>query len=398
MRSEAYQFNLSGHRLHEQSYHLQSMGPAVRVALPGGVIAWSVTRLQVMKRLTTDPRVSRDPKQHWPGLTDLPASWPLTPFLISPTVLNAYGADHRRLNDAMERAFFLDRLESLWTKLDKRMDAYLSALGSPGSGKVVDLNSQFSHAIATDTICDLFGVAEDRRDEAKNAIAAFTEPSFESPEAASQLDDAMGFLSALLNEKRQKPGDDMATTLSKAEKITEEERILALAVTGVGSIPATTALITNVAFNILCHPDQRQSITSGAAPWTEAIDETLRLDAPVLHMPLRYAVEDIDLGEDVVISRGEPIIIGFGAGGRDPKVHGTTAHKFDIHRKNKDNIAFGNGVHYCLGAPLARIEAATALPALFEYFTDIELAEPMDGLSPLPSFIFNGKARLPVRI
>jgi cytochrome P450 len=177
-----------------------------------------------------------------------------------------------------------------------------------------------------------------------------------------------------------------------------EERLLALVVTVAGGVPSTIDLIANAVLDLLRHPEQRGDVLRGAAPWSAVVEETLRADSPVRHMPLRYAVEDIDLGDGVVIRRGEPIVMGFGAGGRDPARHPDCADAFDVHWHDKEHVAFGYGVHRCIGEALGRLEAGEALPALFERFPGIEPAVPAEGLEPLPTFVFNGMAELPVRL
>ncbi|MFD4586578.1 cytochrome P450 [Streptomyces sp. NPDC058434] len=298
----------------------------------------------------------------------------------------------------MEGAFTKNRLEALSANLEKRLQVHLVTLGSSGSGSVIDIRADYARVIASETLCDLFGVPQASWPEAKQAMANLLEPSTDSRVAATQINDAMSFLSSLLSSKQRASGDDMPTTLIQSTEMTDEERVLALAVTIAGGVPATTDLITNAVLNLLRNPEQLRALKDQEVLWSSAIEETLRFDGPVQHMPLRYAVEDIDLGEDVVISRGEPVIMGFGAGGRDPETHGETAETFDIHRRNKEHIAFGHGVHYCIGAPLGRVEAAVALPALFEHFPHLELADSAEALQPLPTFIFNGKVKLPVRL
>jgi cytochrome P450 len=368
------------------------------VELPDRITAWSITRYEILKRLAADDRVSRDAQQHWPGLSQIPADWPLAPFLISPTVLNAYGSARKRLRTILEGAFTPQRLQSLETNLRQRVRHYLANLGAPGSGQVVDVRARYARLVASETLCDLFGVPEEEWELAEAAMGGLLEPPADPQAAAVGVSEAMDFLAVLLAGKRKAPGDDMATTLVGAADMTDEERVLALAVTIAGGVPATTELITNAAFNLLHHADQRLVVLEGTVPWSAVIEETLRVDAPVQHMPLRYAVEDIDLGEGILIRRGEPILMGFGAGGRDPEVHGETAEIFDVQRLTKEHVAFGYGVHHCIGASLGRLEAAVALPALFDRFPRIELAQSTETLQPLNTFVFYGKEGLPVRL
>ena len=127
------------------------------------------------------------------------------------------------------------------------------------------------------------------------------------------------------------------------------------------------------------------------------IEETLRVESPVAQLPFRFATEDVELG-GVTIAKGDPVLIGFAAVGRDPEVHGESAGRFDATRADKTHLSFGHGVHYCLGAPLARLEAAIALPALFDRFPGLELAVPAADLEPQGTFIMNGHRTLPVTL
>ncbi|MFB7286955.1 cytochrome P450 [Actinacidiphila glaucinigra] len=396
--SEPIRLDPTGHRLHEDTARLLAAGPATRVELPGGITAWSVTRYEVLRRLTADHRVSRDARQHWPGLGEVPPDWPLSPFLASPTVLNAYGSDHRRLRAVMERAFAPGRTAALGASLRNRTETYLDALGTPGSGRVVDVRARYARVVACETLCDLFGVPEDRWEQAVRAMRALLEPPSDPGAAAAATEASMAFWAALLAEKAGAPGDDLATILVRAPDMTDEERLLALVVTVAGGVPSATDLITNAVIGLLRHPEQLEDVLAGAVPWPAVVEETLRADSPVQHMPLRYAVEDIDLGEGVVIRRGEAIVLGFGAGGRDPRRHPDGADAYDVHRRDKDHVAFGHGVHRCIGEPLGRLETAAALPALFERFPGLRPAAPLEELEPLPTFVFNGRTELPVRL
>ncbi|WP_423835113.1 cytochrome P450 family protein [Streptomyces manipurensis] len=167
-------------------------------------------------------------------------------------------------------------------------------------------------------------------------------------------------------------------------------------------------LICTALHRLLADPGQLAAVRRGDASWEDAVEEALRVDAPAFYGLLRFAVEDIDMGEGVVIGRGDPIIVSFGAAGRDPAVHGADADRFDVLRPTRgQHLSFGFGTHHCLGAALARAECAIALRRFFERFPDAVLAQetPPDGvagegvvggLPRVESFISNGLARLPV--
>ncbi len=136
---------------------------------------------------------------------------------------------------------------------------------------------------------------------------------------------------------------------------------------------------------------------TGESTWDDVVDETLRLEPPVPHMPLRFAVSDISV-RGTTIHSGEAILACFAAANRDPAVHGDTADEFDITRPTRRNHwAFGHGVHACIGSALARLEAVTSLRAFFGRWPHAQLAVPAHDLDPI-SMVANGHRRLPVHL
>jgi 2-hydroxy-5-methyl-1-naphthoate 7-hydroxylase len=209
-------------------------------------------------------------------------------------------------------------------------------------------------------------------------------------------------LRELVAEKREHPGDDLSSALIAARDdtspLSEEELVDTLALFVSAGHETTVNLLGNAIVAMLTHPDQLGLVRGGDVTWQEVIEETLRNQAPVPNLPLRYAVEDIDLGDGVTLRAGEAILACYGAAGRDPLVHGPDSDRFDVTRAAKTHLAFGYGVHHCLGAPLARLEAAIALPALFERYPDLTLAAEPGELLPLESFVSNGYRALPARL
>jgi len=251
-------------------------------------------------------------------------------------------------------------------------------------------------------ICGLLGVPDDARAELRRIIATFTATTTTPEQIAAVIRDLGLAMQALVAHRRQLPGDDLTSDLiaARAEdgaRLSELElESMLRAVLGAGH-QTVADLLDNAVTALLTHPDQRELVTTGRVSWDEAIEETLRAHGPIEYMPLRYAVEDIALG-DITIAKGEPIIIGFCAAGRDPALHGETANRFDLTRASKEHLAFGFGAHYCLGAQLGRLEARIALPALFDHFPDLALTAPQTQLQPSPTFLFDGHHTLPVRL
>lgn len=200
------------------------------------------------------------------------------------------------------------------------------------------------------------------------------------------------------------PGDDLTSALIEAreengDRLSEGELIGTLLLIIAGH-ETTLNLITNAVRALCAHRDQLELVrsdSSGAA-WGAVVEETLRYDSPVSFFPFRYPTTDLAVG-DTVIPRGAPVLVSYTSAGRDPHAHGADADRFDITREAATrHLSFGHGAHYCLGAPLARMEATIALEALFTRFPALDLAVPDEELVPHASFVGNSPRELPVRL
>jgi 2-hydroxy-5-methyl-1-naphthoate 7-hydroxylase len=391
-----------GRRLYEQADELRAAGPAVRVRLPEGVVAWSVTRGEVIRRLLTHPAVTRNAASAVPGYRPGQVAW-LLPWVDTVSMFNSEGTDHSRLRRLVGPVFSPRRVQALRPRVAATVSGVLDEVAAGASdGEPVDLRALFTHRVPTRVICDLFGVPAEQRPEMLRLFDRVLATDISPEEAVAVntgLDQEMRDLIAV---KRLTPGDDMASLLLAAheedgDRLTEQELIdMLLLMLGAGSNTAI-ALLTHAVRELLAHPGQLAAVLAEPGRWSEVIEETLRLHPAVMHMPLRWSTEDIDLGEGVVVRAGEPLLIGFGAHGRDPALH-TDPAEFDLDRADKAHLAFGHGVHYCVGAPLARLEAMVALPALFARFPRIRSADGPGPVEPMRSFIANDQLSLPVRL
>ncbi|HEX8306118.1 MAG TPA: cytochrome P450 [Jatrophihabitans sp.] len=394
-----YVLDTTGRDVHAEGERLREQGQIARVELPQGVMGWTVVGHELAMELLTDPRVSKNPRQHWPAYIsgEIGQDWPLASWPAMENMTTAYGEDHTRLRRPVVKAFTPRRIRAMQPYIEKTVASLLDDLAATAPGEVVDLKKHFAYRLPASIICDLFGIPEEARAEVLRGGEVTTDSSITPEEAAANVQMWTKQFAQFIEAKRQFPGDDLTSDLiaDTESGLTDSELIGTLFVAlGAGS-ETVMNLITHAVFRLLTNPDQRAMVEDGRASWEDVIEETLRVESPLNMLPLRYAVEDIEV-DGVTIPKGDPILMGYAAIGRDPNVHGETAAEWDITRSDKEHLSFGHGTHYCFGAPLARMEAMIALPALFNRFPDMAMAVSEDELEPQGTFIMNGYKTLPV--
>ncbi|MFJ4692934.1 cytochrome P450 [Streptomyces sp. NPDC088766] len=389
--------------LDAESAALRAAGPLAAVELPGGVPVWAVTRHAEAKRLLTDPRIVKDINV-WGAWQrgEIAPDWPLI-GLANPgrSMLTVDGADHRRLRTLVAQALTPRRVERMRGRIAELTEGLLDGLAELPEG-AVDLKAAFAYPLPMYVIADLMGLAEDRLPRLKELFEKFFSTQTPPAEVVATLTELAGIMAAAVAEKRENPGDDLTSALIAAsedgDRLTDEEIVSTLQLMVAAGHETTISLIVNAVVNLSRHPEQRALVLSGEADWSAVVEETLRYATPTSHVLIRFATEDVPVG-DRVLPAGDALIVSYAAIGRDEEAHGPSAGDFDITRDTANrHIAFGHGPHVCPGAALSRLEAGVALPALYARFPALDLAVPASELRNKPVVTQNDLYELPVNL
>jgi cytochrome P450 len=388
--------------LHGFGDRLRAAGPIVPVELPGGVAAWFVTGEAAAREVFTHPKLRKN-IEHWGAWQrgEIPEGWPLLGLLIADNMLGADGMDHKRLRTLVSKAFTARRVEKVRPRIEALVAELLDGLDKTSPDESVDLKKSYAQALPMAVICEIFGVPDRER---QVRMVEFYDQLMNSSIGPEQNMAAMAGITEMVTElvadKRGNPGDDLTTDLvavrDDGDRLSEKELVDTLILMILAGHETTVNLIANAVRALLGHPEQLAMLRAGTASWGGAIEEVLRWNSPALSQLFRYPIEDIEIAGQR-LATGEPMLIALTTIGRDEGAR-TDASRFDITRAPNSHVSFGHGAHFCVGAPLARLEAGIALPALFARFPELELAIPDEKLVTSPSLAINGLVDLPVRL
>jgi cytochrome P450 len=394
---------------------LREHSPVHWTTLPSGVNAWLITRYADARQALADPRLSKNPVHHSEaahakGRVGIPGERSAD---LMTHLLNIDPPDHTRLRRLVSKAFTPRRVAEFAPRVQELTDRLIDSFARRGEA---DLIHEFAFPLPIYAICDMLGVPSEDQDDFRDwAGMMLRHPGGGSPGArGSQAGGTRGgvarsvkkmrsYLADLIHRKRADLGDDLISGLIRAsdhgEHLTEAEAAAMAFILLFAGFETTVNLIGNGTFALLRHPVQRQRLQQALAAGdtallATAVEELLRYDGPVEIATWRFATGPLVIGGQP-IATGDPVLVVLAAADRDPArfAHPGT---LDLSRRDNPHLGYGHGIHYCLGAPLARLEAQTALSTLLRRLPDLRLAVEPTELRWRGGLIMRGLRGLPV--
>jgi cytochrome P450 len=380
---------------------LRSTAPIHRITLLDGRSVWLVTRYEDVLAIFKDERFVKDwrkvltPEQ----LAQIPRMPPVMEPL-SKNMLETDPPDHERLRALVSKAFTPRLIARMRPRIQAIADSLLDAVEDKGG---MDLIDDYAFPLPITVIAELLGVpSEDRK-----KFRVWTDAAVSGDGTAEYLETVLvphmqafsNYLLEMFEEKRENPKDDLISALVRAEeageRLSEGELLGMVFLLLVAGHETTVNLIGNGTLALLQHPDQLEKLRNDPSLIKSAIEELLRYDGPLETSPERFAREDVAIGE-TVIPKGEMVRVVIAAADRDPERF-PDPDALDITRTDNRHLAFGKGIHHCLGAPLARMEGQIAIDTLLRRMPGLRLQGPPESMSWRPGIVMRGLQGLPVK-
>jgi cytochrome P450 len=364
--------------------------PVQLVQQPDGPV-WMMFGYADVRAALTDPRLSKDWRYTLPA--EAREGQPATPI---PMMILMDPPGHTRLRKLVSRTFTVRRMEALRPRVAEFANRLLDDLPAAGP---VDLMASYAFLLPVFVICELLGVPAQDRDEfaAWSNVMVDESTRDQSMEASTKM---YAYLSALIDAKRSNPDDALISALIEVaddgDTLSQEELVAMSMMLLIAGHETTVNLIGNGVLALLTHPEQRALLQERPELMASAVEEFLRWDSPVHTTPVRFAAEDVEYS-GVTIPAGAVVSLSLASANRDPQRFPDAA-ELRIDRDAGGHTAFGHGLHHCLGAQLARIEAQEAIGLLLARRPDLALAADAADLVHRRSTLIRGLRTLPVEL
>jgi cytochrome P450 len=379
---------------------LRAESPVARALTPAGLPVWLVTRYDDARQALNDPRLAKDAT----GFAQVLDRHPMPPERravfaqeLGRHMLSSDPPDHTRLRKLVSRAFTMRAIAGMRPRIEE-IAAGLTDRMAAGPAEV-DLLDTFAFPLPMTVICDLLGVPDAERTTFRtwsNTVLTSDGSAARRTTAAAAM---AQYLGALVAEKRARPAEDMLSAIvaasADADRLSADETVSMAFLLLVAGHETTVNLIGNGMLALLRHPDRLAELRADPDLIPGAVEEFLRFDGPVNLATFRHTTESVEIG-GTTIPPGDVVLVALASADRDPD-HYPAADELDLHR-DAGHLAFGFGLHHCLGAPLARLEGEVAFRTLLARFPGLALAAEPEELTWRASILMRGLTRLPVRL
>lgn len=381
---------------------LRAMGPVLRSRSMFGE-SLAITRYADVASVLRDPRAVSDRRSLGDGGRGPMERWwmPGTVKLILNSMVMKDPPDHRRLRNLVQMAFTPSMVAGLTARVEAITAELLDAMARKGT---VDLIEDLALPLPLTVIAEMLGVSPEDREAFRTLFAKLVDPDALNPLGFVRNLPRMGrlhrFIRRLIALRREQPGDDLTTALVRAEeggdRLSEDELVSMVFLLLFAGHETTVNLIASGVQALLAHPDQLALLRERPELIDTAIEELLRFTNPVGTVAPRFAREDMEIA-GVPVPRGTTLMLLLASANLDEDAF-ANAHRLDVTRDPNRHVSFGLGAHFCLGAPLARLEARVALPALLRRFPRMRLSAPASQLQLRSNIGLRGLRALPLAI
>lgn len=385
--------------------YLRENAPVYRYTDSSGYAYWVITRYEDVQAAFKDPRLVKDYRHAYSQerIAQIEAQMTTREWrILDQNLLSADPPDHTRLRNLVSKAFTPRRMEQLRPRIQQIADELIDAMAGQSQ---VDLLDVYAFPLPFQVIAELLGVPTVDRDKFRSWSKSLLDGSGPDAPEVNSYKAAVAFVAyieEMIAERRKTGGqEDLVGALVQAEesgdKLSEDELIAMIWLLIIAGHETTVNLIGNGMVALLRHPDQMAKLQTDLPGLIKpAIEEFLRYDGSVETSTIRFASEDVQISGQH-IARGERVLLVI-AGADHDATRFTNSDELDVTRANNQHIAFGYGIHFCLGAPLARLEGQIALSTLLERKPNIKLAVKPEDLQWRPSLLLRGLQSLPVLI